>query len=332
MSNPSDVARLAHRFLPYVANTVTSEEIVASRVQRYEPAINPNLEVYDELGSVDPTGYASDAPEFRITLEENVHDCDLDMVLAGLDPAGLITTWQLADYINDGNIKLNLLERNNAGTIIGESEFGSGVLTEIAWSWRMGQAITAQYAFIARYGKRYKAANVVHATWGATSATAPGGIKIKDARLFLGGTAAGNRVYRLQSFSLRHTFRAEVHREAGNRALVGATVHVPTTRLDIELLAADGQPDDILFHDATTYYDYASTNLLAANAIRIYDPSAAEGTTVLRAWSIENLVPGDASPVQAQVRSSATKRYSLSLPKATTAGSSGVILYSGDIV
>jgi len=69
-TNPIDIARIGHRYQVQVKHAGTNKTLVASRVQRFEPAIQTNLDVFNELGSVDPTGFASDPPTFRITLEE----------------------------------------------------------------------------------------------------------------------------------------------------------------------------------------------------------------------------------------------------------------------
>lgn len=331
-TNPTDVALLAHRFQPFILNTVTAEEMMVSRLQSFEPSIRANMETFEELGSTDPVGYASDAPEFSIAMEENVNSSNLDLLLAGKDP-GTDTTWHLANYINNGVLTAYLLERTNAATttLAGELEFTNCALSEITWSWRVQQAITAQYTLQGRYGKRYKAANAVH-TWQSTNTTLPGGIKAKDARLFLGGATATDRVYRLQAFTLRATFRPQTLPEIGARNLAGIVMNVPQVSLDIEFAAADPQPDAVFFATGASSSDYANPTLLTGSAIRVYDPSAAEGATVLRAWSLENLIVGDANPVRAQVRGIATKRYSLMVPKSTTAGSAGVLMYKGDIV
>lgn len=335
-TNPTDVARLGHRFQPFFANSTSAKEIVGHRLQRFEPSIRTNIEIYNELGNLDPVGSATDSPEFRIAFEEFVHNCKLDLLLAGKDP-DVDTTWNIANYVQNGVVTAYLLERDNLGVVAGEIELDNCVTSEIQWAWQMGQPITGRYTLEGRVGKRWNAANVIHGSWGAFDTTTPGGIKIKDARLFLGGSTSGYRVYRLQGFTLRVTFRATVVREAGNRALVGTLVEPPQSALDIDLAAADAQPDDSLFTPMPdggpyTNYDYTQPLELTGSAIRIYDPTLPEANTVLRAWKIEKLRPGDATPILASVRGLATKRYNFVVPRVTTAGSGGVLLYSGDIV
>jgi hypothetical protein len=103
----------------------------------------------------------------------------------------------------------------------------------------------------------------------------------------------------------------------------------------VDIAVADHQPDDQIYATASaggTYYDYQNYNLMTGNAIRIYDPTAAEGSSVLRAFSIENLVVQNANPGTASVRGLATKRYTLLRPKVQTAGSGGLRMFLGDIV
>lgn len=331
-SNPTDVARLGHRYQARIEHTVSARTLVASRIQSFEPSTRQQTEVYYEIGSVDPTGEASESPEFSIRVEELVHNVELDLLLAG--KTNVATTWNISDFIHDGDLNLYLLERNNDGTVKGELEFNSCVMSEVSYRWQMGQPISAQYSFDGRLGKHWAVGSTPHTTWGAQDTSSAGGIRVKDARLFLGGTTSGYRIYRLQGFTLRHQFPATAVREIGSRALVGWVVEPARTTLDIDLLAADEQPDDVLYTNVGSiqYYDYTNPLTLTNSAIRIYDPNAAEATTIIRSWKMENLKPTNATPISAQVRGIATKRYSFVLNKATTAGSGGVICYSGDIV
>ncbi len=333
-SNPTDVERLGHRYQVRLYDDRSARTLVASRVQSFQPSIQQQTEVYYELGSVDPTGAASESPEFRIQLEELVHDVTLDLILAG--KAANATTWNLMDFIHDGKLTAYLLERDNSGNVKGELEFSSCVLSEVGYRWQMGQPISAAYTLMGRLGKHWTPGNEPHGSWGAQDTTSPGGIRVKDARLFLGGTTTGYRIYRLQSFSLRTQFPATPIREIGSRALVGWVVEPPRTTLDLDLLAADAQPDDMFFDNynspSTTYYDYVNPQTLTAAAIRIYDPDDDEAATVLRSWSIQNLTMQTGAPITAQVRGVATKRYSFLLAKATTANTGGVTGFDGDIV
>ena len=334
---PVDVGRLGHRYQAILAHATTGKEIVADRVQRAEHSIRKQTEVYYELGNTDPVGYAEDAPEFRSTLEENVHNCELDLLLAGKDPA-VDTSWNIVNYIQNGVVTMYLLERDSAtGAIAGEIEIDNNVVSEIQWQWRMGQPIVATYTLEGRAGKHWLAASTPHGSWGVGDLVSPGGIKLKDARLFMGGNDAGSRMYRLQGFTLRVTFASTVVREAGNRNLVGNVVAPPSTTLDIDLLAADMQPDDYLYRpqpgpSSYTYYDYTDALVQTNSAIRIYDPAQAEGASVLRAFLIEKLVPGDAQPALVSTRGLASKRYPFMVPAVVTANSGGVKLFSGDIV
>lgn len=329
-TNPTDIGRIGHRFQVRVEHVTTGRVLVASRVQRVDPNINQQTEVYHELGTIDPVGYASEAPEMRHMIEEFVHDCSLDLLLAG--KAANATSWNLGDYIADRKINYYILNRNNAGTVQGEHKFTQAVVAEAQWSWQLGQPITARYTLNSTKGGFLQPGHEDHGAWGVQDTTSPGAIKPKDARLFL-ATTSGTMAYRLQSFTLRVQWPTTVVREIGNRNVVGYLQEPPTSSLDIDIAAADHQPDDLLFYDNTSeyYYDYSSPNLLAASAIRVYDPNLPEAQTVLRSWALENLVVQNSNPLTAQVRGMATKRYSLQIPKATTAGSGGIVMYPGDL-
>lgn len=329
----SDVARLGHRYQVYMKHTGTNRNQVLSRIQRWEPTIRQPTEVYYELGSVDPTGSASDSPEFTLAVQEYVHDCVFDRLLAG--KASDATTWTLQDYINAQLLKGYLLTRDNSGNIQDEYELDQGVTSEVRYGWQMNQPIMGDYTFNFQLGKHNAAGYTVNSSWAVQDTVSPGGIRIKDARLFLGGQSAAYRMYRLQSFNLRIQWRATPVREAGNRALVGYVVEQPRSQLDFDLDAADAQPDNVLYTNVgspVNYYDWINPVNQSLNAIRIYDPTAAEGSTVIRSWSIENLIPQQATPVLAQVRGLSTKRYSMLVAKATTAGTGGITMFSGDIV
>lgn len=329
--NPSDIARLGRNFQVQIKHGTSGTTLVACRLQRAEPTRRQTTEIYHELGNIDPTGATSEAPEFTVVLNEYVHDSSVDLLLAGKNPAS-DTTWNLGDYLNNGVLTTYIVERDNSNpaVVTGEMEFNTGVLADIQWQWQMGQPISATYTMQMAKGKRWSHGSEVHGSWGTQETTSPGGIRIKDARLFLNGSADGNRVYRLQSFTCRVTWRTTPVREAGNRALVGHIVEPPDTTLDFDLLAADGQPDDVLFPLVSSggdYYDYVNQNALTNSVIRIYDPDQAEASTILRSWTFEHLVLGpQVSPLMAAVRGQATKRYATLLDKVTTPGTGGLLL------
>jgi hypothetical protein len=240
----------------------------------------------------------------------------------------------LADYnVGNGPLTFFLLERDNNGVVQGEIETNTGLLTEITWAWQNGQPISGRYSALCRIGKHWSAASAPHAVWGVQDTTSEGGVMPKDCRLFLNGTTDASRVYRIQSMNLRASWRTQVVNELGNRAIVGILAEPPDVSLDVDIAYSDHQPDDVIYvTSGTSYYDYQNFNLLTGNAIRIYDPALAEASSVLRAWSIENLVIQNATPAIAQVRGLATKRYSFVRPKVTTANTAGLRMFVGDIV
>ena len=332
--SPADVARLGHRYQVYLDHSVSARELVSSRVQRFEPTIRQPTEVYYELGSADPTGSASDSPEFTVALQEYVHDSSLDLLLAG--KTALATSWNLGDYLNNQALSAYLLARANDGTIEDEYYFSSGVLSQVRWNWQMNQPIMGDYTLNLRLGQHQAKGHTQHTSWAVQDTTSPGGIRIKDARLFLGGVAdPSNRMFRLQSFTLTVAWRATAVREAGTRAMVGWVIEPPRSDLQFDLDAADAQPDNVLYTNVgspVNYYDYVNTIQQTVNGIRIFDPTAAEGSSVIRSWSIDNLVTQQATPILAQVRGVSTKRYSMLVSKTATAGTGGIKCFVGDIV
>lgn len=335
--NPTDSAHLGHRFRPYIKNLITAKEIAAARVQRMEPQATFRTEVYKELGSVDPTGYAQEPPEFKITVQEYVHDePSLDLVVASKDPAS-DTTWNLIDYISkpDSQLQLNLLERDNADALIGEQQFDGCNISDVTWTWRAGQPIDGQYTFTGRKGRHYIPGHLPHNIWGAFDTTSVGGIRAKDARLYLTGTTTGFRVYRLSGMTIKTTWANTPIPELGNRALAGYTVDVPMTQIDLDFYASDPQPDDLVFSDdalsPAQYYDFINPNQIAQSAIRVFDPREVEGSTVLRAWRFDSLIYQQGSLTNAQVRGVATRRYSFLLPQVVVSGTGGMTLFKGDI-
>jgi len=331
--SPNDIARLGHRFQVRVYHTTTALTQVISRLQQFEPSIRQDTQVYYELGTVDPVGFASPPPQFNITMEENLHNLgNLDLILAGKTPNS-DTTWNLSDYnVGNGPLTFYLLERDNNGVVQGEIETNGGLLTDITWSWTNGQAITGRYSALCRIGKHWSAASAPHGSWGVQDTSSQGGITPKDCRLFLNGSGNAQRIYRIQSMNLRCTWRTTPVMEFGNRALVGILAEPPDVSLDVDIAYGDHQPDDVIYvTSGTSYYDYQNYNTLTGNAIRIYDPTATEGSSVFRSWKIENLVISNATPAMANVRGLATKRYSFVRPSVTTAGTAGLVMYIGDL-
>jgi len=333
MTEPTDLAHFGHRYQVYVKNNETSEEVVADRVQSIDPRYTANLEKAYELGNPSAVGTATDPPEFTVVISENLHNSEVDLVLAGKDPSSG-SSFDAADFVTNDDIYIYILVRDNDDTIQNELEYSGGVTAEIVWRFVVGGACTTDFTINCKQGKLYTSGSVVHDSWGAFDTTSPGIIKGRDAKITLGGTDVDdNRTWRLQSFMIRCAFPVEAVRELGTRTLVGQLVGPPDITCELELLSADAQPTSALFDLTTGYYDFAEPNLLATSSIRVYDPEQAQETAnVLKAWVLENLRAASGTPIRAQVRGLATTRYTLSVSKETTSGTAGLICYTtGDI-
>jgi len=329
VAEPSDIARFGHRYQVLILNNETAEVVVADRVQSIDPRYTSNLEKAYELGNPSAVGTATDPPEFTVVIEENLHNSEVDLVLAGYDPTSG-SSFNVVDFVTNDDIYVYLLIRDNDDTIQNELEYSGGVTAEIAWRFQVGAACTTTFTINAKQGKLFTSGSLVHDSWGAFDTTSPGIIKGRDARITLGGTDVDtNRTWRLQSFNVRCTFPVESVQELGTRTLVGQLIGPSDVTVDFELLSADQQPADILFDLTSGYYDFAEPNEVDG-AIRLYDPDLAQETdNVLKAWKFENLRPGSGTPIRAQVRGLATTRYTLSVSREDTADSGGLIVYCG---
>lgn len=328
MAEPSDIAHFGHRYQVLVLNNETSEEVVADRVQSVDPRFTANLEKAYELGNVAAVGTATDPPEFTVVIEENLHNSEVDLVLAGYDPTSG-SSFNANDFVTNDDIYVYILSRDNDDAILNELEYSSGVTAEIAWRFQVGAACTTTFTINCKQGKLYTSGSVVHGSWGALDTTSPGIIKGRDARITLGGTdVVTNRTWRLQSFNVRCAYPIESVSELGTRTLVGQLAGPPDVTVDLELLSADAQPTDILYDLTAGYYDFAEPNEVSGT-IRLYDPDLAQETAnVLKAWVLENLRPSAGTPIRAQVRGLATTRYTLSVSRETTSDTGGMIVYT----
>lgn len=332
ISDPTDAGHLGHRYQVLVYNATSGSTVVADRVQSIDPTFTSNLEKAYELGNADPVGTATDPTEFRVVVEENLHNSELDLLLAGKNPTSG-STFNLADFVTELANKVYLLSRDNAGTILNELMYDEAVLADLTWRFVQGGPCRSTFTLNGKLGKFYTSGSAPHVAWGALDTVSPGIIKGKDARLYLGGTTEPtNRVYRLQSFTLRATFPVQVVRELGNRALVGYVIDSPDATLDVELLSADVQPWDILANLVAGYYDFNDLQEVDG-AIRLYDPASStqETADVIKAWKLENLRAATGTIQRAQVRGLATARISLTVGKADTSGTGGVIVYTEDL-
>ena len=134
-TNPTLAALLSHRIGVFLRNATLSSgsatDIWADRVQSVEPTGTHNSQDYYELGRVDKVGNTLDPTTYRITLEENLHNSEIDMFLAGVNPttgsgfwAGNILTQTNSAYV---------VTRNDNDSVFQEMAFGGLKVSEIQY-------------------------------------------------------------------------------------------------------------------------------------------------------------------------------------------------------
>lgn len=333
-SNPTDFARLGHRAGLYlIYPSLTAGWI--DRIQSIDPTWNANTDIYYELGNVDPVGFSQDPTEFSLSFEENLVSAEADFLLAGKDPA-VATSFNLNDIIQaSGSASMYITMRTNAGTNPSSIYAMSNVtVAELNYRFQVRQPSTFMPRIQAQVGRWYTSGNfgtlpAAVTTWGTPDTTSPGAVKGRDARIFFGQPAAGFRGYRIQSFNIRAAFPVERIEELGNRTLVGYLANVPDVTMDYDILLADDQPHDQWATLTSGYYDFNNLTGGSTLYVNLYDPSAAEGTSALRGWRMENVVAVSATPMRAQVRGLSTVRYSLRVSRATTTTSGGLTVFRG---
>jgi hypothetical protein len=337
-SNPTMTGLLGHRVGVWLRNANLSSgsanDIWADRVQTVEPMGTSNSTDYYELGRVDKVGNTLDPTTFRVTLEENLHNSEIDMYLAGVNPttgsgfwAGNIPTQSNTSYV---------VTRNDNDSVFGEIAMGNLRVSEIQYRFVMNGACTAQYTLEGTSGSYYTTANsFVHPLWGSQDNASTGGVHGKDARVVFGSTnVVGSKAYRLQSFTIRVQFPVQTVKELGNRAIVGQLVDAPNVTVEFDLDPGDSQPNDVFF---PTSNDGGATKLVLNQPqttnmfINLYDPSLAESASVLKSWKLENMRPTSSGPMTARVRALATSRWTLTNVSVTTTNSGGVIVSKTEI-
>ena len=335
-TEPSEIARRGHQYYMWLRNEDTYPgvaEIYVDRVQSAEPTQTIRQDKAYELGRKDPVGASEDAPDFRITWEENWAKWESGLYQAGKDP-GSDTSFNAGDMVDYDGIDIYLATSNDAGTFTHEYVFTDSALAEMAMTWRVGQPITTRYVREAAGGRIYRQGSLTHTLRGVLDDASPGSVNPKDARVFIytsGCTPAdADRVYRLQGFDITVRYPLTSVREIGRRAKVGVLSESPEISCTMDVQPGDDQPIDRFFQDSGTYVDL--TSLQNKNAlIRIYDPDETEASSVLGAVSLEGLRTSGTTPIRAQVRGMATSRVSLEVVDAETTDSGGMICYVGDM-
>ena len=334
-SNPAQIAAYSHRFGVVLRNATLSSgsatDIWADRVQSVEPTATHNTTKYYELGAVAPVGATTDPTQLRTVIEENLHNSEIDMYLAGVDPSSG-SGYYIANVLGQNN-SAYVLQRNDAGTIIGEIGVGGLKVSEIQYRFVINGSCTVQYTLEGTSGSYYTS-NFVHGTWGPLDTTSPGGIHGKDARISFATPGAGTKAYRLQSFTIRVAYPTTPVKELGNRQLVGVLNDTPDVTVDFDLLAADYQPHDVFFGTSddggATHYNLADPQTRDV-FINVYDPTLAEGASVIKSFRIDNCKPSTNSPVNSRVRQLATERWTLMSISADNPDTGGMTVSKAEI-
>jgi hypothetical protein len=317
MSNPSVIAAYGHRYQVWLRNANLSSgsvnDIVADRVQSIEPTATHNTTKYYELGTVSAIGATTDPTQVRVTAEENLHNSEIDMYLAGVDPT-TGSGYYAANMLGQANTAY-VLQRNDADTIVGEIGVGNLRVSEVQYRFVINGSCTVSYTLEGTSGSYYTS-GFVHPTWGSqdSAASSPGGVHGKDARISFATPGAGTKAYRLQSFTIRVAYPVEHVKELGTRQEVGVLNDTPDVTVDFDLLQADYQPHDVFFGTSddggVTKYNLTDPQVRDI-FINVYDPELGEAASVIKSFRIDNCKPSSNSPTQARVRQLATSRWSL---------------------
>lgn len=326
MSDPTQLALMSHRLGLFLKSNSSGSEIWADRVQRVEPTFDYRTADHYEIGRVGQVGITQDPVTYRVVVEENMHNSEIDFCLAGKNPnpAGA-QSYNLGDLLGKDNTAY-VIGRNDAGTIDKELEINGLRVSEVQWNFTIRDAIRQTWTLEGRLGQWYTS-GFPHSAWGTLDNTSPGGVHGKEARIwFTSGSSATTRQFRLQSFSIRTAFPNQQLMELGRRALVGTVSDGPTTTLDFDVLTADDQPLDKLFTSSGSGWDLGNPAALFTGYLRVFDPDVAEATSVIKMFKLENLRIASGTPTRAQVRALSTMRYSLRIAKESTTDSGGVVV------
>jgi len=329
-TNPTDVAWLGHRLGVFVQNTGGTTEVWCDRVQEADSSVNLPTEDYWELGNLSKVGVTQAPAEYRFTMRTNLHSNELDSILAG-GTGSPVAQFTVGDMVANTNVRANIVARKIGDTNPSyEWQYEGNTISELTYEFVINGACTMACTLEGKTGTVYTSGSLTHTTWGTMNTVDPGGINGKDARIFFGGVAAGNREYRLQRFAIRVQFPVQTVRELGNRSLVGKLADVPTVTLEFDILAADQQPINELFTLSGTGYDLGQPATKDVYII-VYDPTAAEAVTPIKYFKAENAIVTAGTPIRGQVRALSTMRYTMTTQKATVANSGTLIISPSSI-
>lgn len=335
-SNPTVIGAYGHRYMVWLRNSVLStsgstNDIVADRVQSVEPTATHNTTKYYELGTVAPIGSTSDPTQVRFVIEENLHNSEADMYLAGVNPT-TGSGYYAANLVGQSNTGF-VVQRNDGGSVVGEIGVANLKVSEIQYRFVANGVCTAQYTLEGTSGSYYTSL-FPHPLWGSQDTASAGAVHGKDARVSFNTPGSGTKAYRLQSFTIRVVYPTQPVRELGTRNLVGILNDAPDITVDFDLLAADVQPNDVFFgtsdDDGVTKYNLTDPQTRDV-FINVYDPALAESQTVIKSFRIDNCRPSTNAPVRAQVRQLATSRWTLMSVQADNVDTGGLTVSKTEI-
>lgn len=331
-TSPSSVALYGHRTQPFMVDTRSghstgSSPVFIDRLQNIEPSFQYRTDPNYELGHKSKIGVNQQPPEFRITMLQNMtNNMKLDFLMAGMDVAPAVQQqYNITDLLETASyLKAYALLLNNDDTRFAEQEFTGMSVAEVVYTFTVGAANTLSVTFNGTSGSM-RTTGFVNAVKTATWDTTEGSIQGKDASVYFtsGSSSTTDRIYRLQSFTIRATFPSVYVKELGRRANVGTLNDVPDVNCDFEVLAADSQPTEIFFAGTTTF-DYVNPKPAFNSYVRVFDPALTEYAGVVRFFRLENCVPVSHTGVRSQVRGLSTMRYSMTVSKETTANTGGM--------
>jgi hypothetical protein len=335
-SNPTNLARLGFNVAVWLRNSVLSSsgstnDIWSDRVQNVEAMATDTTQDYYELGRIAKVGVTTNPTEYRVTLSENLHNNEIDMYLAGVNPT-TGSGYYIANMVSASN-SAYVVTRNDAGSVDGEIAIGTARVADVTYKFTANGASTIDYTLEGTSGSYYaNAGTYVHPLWGVLDNTSVGGVHGKEAWISFGNpVSAGTKAYRLQTFTVKAAMPVQTIRELGNRSLVGKLVDSPNVTVDFDLLTADVQPHDI-------FYPVSNDGGVAKYAlgqpqtvdifINVYDPNSAEAAVVIKGFRVENCKPTSDSPIRAQVRGLATSKFTLTCTGERTGTGTGGLAVS----
>ena len=147
-SDPSIIGSFGYDLGVWYSNATLStsgstNDIWGDRVQSAEPTATHNTTKYYELGRKDPVGATTDPSQMRFVSEENLHNSEIDMYLAGVNPT-TGSGYYAANMLGQNNTAY-VVQRNSAGSVVGEIGVGNLRVSEVQYKFVVNGTCTAQY-------------------------------------------------------------------------------------------------------------------------------------------------------------------------------------------